>query len=119
MKCFQHPQVDAVAICKNCHKGLCTDCAADLGNGVACKGRCEAEVAALSDLQQRNKTAFEKAAGHFMRAGIMTGLIGLFLSASGVVWWNQGGWFSFLFGAVFLLGAFFMFGTSRRYRSVN
>lgn len=28
MKCFNHPEVDAVATCKKCGKGLCHDCAA-------------------------------------------------------------------------------------------
>ncbi len=47
MKCYYHPQVDAVGICKHCHKGLCTECAVDVGGGLACQtsnNDCQAEV---------------------------------------------------------------------------
>jgi len=36
MNCFYHPQVSAVGICKYCQKGLCTECAVDLGHGMGC-----------------------------------------------------------------------------------
>ncbi len=119
MKCFYHPQLDAVAICKNCHKGLCADCAADLGNGVACKGHCETELAALLDIQQRNKSVFGTAASHFARGAILLAVIGLLFSTCGIYWWTQGGWFYLIIGAVGLLGAIFMSGTARKYRSIN
>ena len=40
--------------CKSCGKGLCPDCAADLGKGLACRGRCEADVTAVIELVDRN-----------------------------------------------------------------
>ena len=36
MKCFTHPQADAVAQCSQCHKGTCTDCAHDIGGATLC-----------------------------------------------------------------------------------
>ena len=30
MKCFSHPQADAVAQCSQCQKGVCTSCAHDV-----------------------------------------------------------------------------------------
>lgn len=47
MKCYHHPGLEAVGICKFCSKGLCAGCAADLGHGLACKGEHEGEVTAL------------------------------------------------------------------------
>lgn len=55
MKCFYHHANDAVAICKSCNKGLCFTCAVEVENGVACKGRCEAEVRSINLRVQRGK----------------------------------------------------------------
>lgn len=52
MKCFHHQDRDAVGSCKSCGKGLCAECAVDLGKGLACRGRCEddaKDVIALID----------------------------------------------------------------------
>lgn len=54
MKCFYHNNKDAVGICKSCQKGLCTDCAVDLGKGLACKNYCEEEVKGLIHISQEN-----------------------------------------------------------------
>lgn len=51
LKCFYHHDRDAVGTCHACLRGLCPDCAADLGRGLACKGRCEIEVRRLHDLR--------------------------------------------------------------------
>jgi hypothetical protein len=40
MKCFNHPAVDAVALCKNCLKAVCRDCATEMELGVVCRGGC-------------------------------------------------------------------------------
>ena len=36
MKCFTHPQADAVAQCSQCHKGTCTACAHDVEGATLC-----------------------------------------------------------------------------------
>ena len=54
MKCFVHQSADAVGLCRNCSRGVCAECAADRPSGVACKGRCEAEVDAMDSLIRRN-----------------------------------------------------------------
>ena len=54
MKCFYHNDKDAVGICKSCKKGLCIDCAVDLGKGLACKNYCEEDVKRLIDISQEN-----------------------------------------------------------------
>jgi hypothetical protein len=51
MKCFDHPETDAVAVCMVCGKGCCRACAADLGRVVCCKGRCEVEARRMTDLR--------------------------------------------------------------------
>lgn len=44
MRCFYHPDREAVGFCKNCGKGLCAETAIDVGNGLACPGPCEKRV---------------------------------------------------------------------------
>ncbi|PWT98936.1 MAG: hypothetical protein C5B53_06095 [Candidatus Melainabacteria bacterium] len=44
MKCFRHRESDALGICKNCSKGLCSECAIDLKDGIACKDTCREKV---------------------------------------------------------------------------
>jgi len=44
MRCFNHQDHEAVGCCKACGKGLCPDCAADLGHALACRGSHEAMV---------------------------------------------------------------------------
>lgn len=40
MKCFSHPNNDAIGTCKQCHRGLCIACAADTNVGLHCLSRC-------------------------------------------------------------------------------
>ncbi len=54
MRCYYHQEKEAVGSCKSCGKGLCPDCAVDLGKGLACRGRCEEDVRAVTALIERN-----------------------------------------------------------------
>jgi hypothetical protein len=54
MRCFYHQDREAIGACKSCNKGLCAECAVDLGNGLACRGRCEADVQAVIRLVDQN-----------------------------------------------------------------
>ena len=54
MHCFYHQDKEAVGSCKSCGKGLCPDCAADVGKGLACRGHCEEDVRAVVALIERN-----------------------------------------------------------------
>jgi hypothetical protein len=47
MECFAHEGRPAVGTCRACGKGVCRSCAADLGRGLACAGRCEEPARAL------------------------------------------------------------------------
>ena len=44
MKCFVHSGVDAVALCKHCHKATCGSCVIDTGEGIACSEACAENV---------------------------------------------------------------------------
>lgn len=68
MRCFNHPDLDAVGVCKVCQKGLCPACGADLGHSLACKATHEEQAARLHALVQRNLT-IQRAAGGARYAG--------------------------------------------------
>ena len=88
MHCFYHQQEEAVGSCKSCGKGLCSECAADLGKGLACRGRCEDDVRAVIELVERNirlqptTTRLIQAGGGLRLAGslffLLTGAVFLF-----------------------------------------
>ena len=54
MRCFYHQDREAIGSCKSCGKGLCPECAVDLGKGLACRGRCEADAQAVIQLIEQN-----------------------------------------------------------------
>jgi hypothetical protein len=54
MRCFYHHDQEAIGVCKSCGKGLCAECAVDLGKGLACRGHCEADAEAVIQLIGQN-----------------------------------------------------------------
>ncbi len=76
MNCFYHPQIVAVGICRNCQKGLCVECAADLKEGLACKNRCETEVTDVTRMIQQNKKAYAHASNSQFQGGIFWAIFG-------------------------------------------
>lgn len=54
MRCYYHQDREAVGGCKSCGKALCPECAVDLTKGLACRGRCEADVQALIAMIDRS-----------------------------------------------------------------
>jgi hypothetical protein len=60
MKCFYHNSIDAVAICKNCSRGLCTECVSEVENGVVCKNRCEPAIEEINAMLKKNREMMAK-----------------------------------------------------------
>jgi hypothetical protein len=90
MKCFYHPQTDAVAICKNCSKGVCFECAVDVGNGVACKGKCEAEVQAVNQMIQRGIKNRNISGNYYKKMTVIWLLIGVAALITSLLLWKSG-----------------------------
>lgn len=55
MNCFNYPDTASVGTCKACSKGLCHQCAMDLGHGLSCKGEHEATVQSYRDMFLRSQ----------------------------------------------------------------
>lgn len=116
MRCFYHREVEAVGTCKSCGRGLCPDCAAEVGAGLACRSRCEGEVAALNRIIDQNKTAYDKASGAYWRVALFYGAVGALFLFGGLTDWRGFGWVLIPAGAIFFFSAFLHYSTGRRYR---
>lgn len=101
MRCFYHPQVEAVGICRNCQKGLCAECVTDLGNGIACKGKCEREVSEIIAMIRQNSNAYEQASRAEFQSAAFWIIVGC-VSLLAHVMSTSGETFLF-FGIVFLV----------------
>jgi hypothetical protein len=75
MKCFTHPDVDAVLICRACGRGACKECVTPAGDYVACSPGCVAAVAQLN--------AFVAKSGARMRATHTTQAVAFSVLAAG------------------------------------
>ena len=112
VKCFYHVNDDAVALCKNCNRGLCPSCAADMTNGTACLNRCEAQVAAVNEVIERNKTGYQKASGAYSRNALLYLILGVIMCLVGALTLPTG-WVMLALGGAMLVGAALSWGTAR------
>lgn len=118
MKCFYHNEVDAVALCKNCSRGVCRACAADVTNGTACLDRCESQVAAMNEVFERNKTGYQKASGAYSRNAILYLVLGLIMCLIGALTLPSG-LVMLALGAAMLMGAASTGARHARWRALD
>lgn len=55
MKCYNHPERDAVAVCKACGKAVCHACGIETGHGFVCQQSCAESLAEINMLQASQK----------------------------------------------------------------
>lgn len=77
MNCYYHPGVPAIGLCKNCQKGLCQDCVVDVGNGLACKDRCETQVKEINDVFQRIRNQYSRLGSTYLRTVWLSSIFGI------------------------------------------
>jgi hypothetical protein len=88
MRCFYHPDREAVGLCKNCAKGLCAESAVDLGDGLACPGSCEKRVEGFNSMMATWQR-LTPASSSFMRSSML--FLGATFVAFGVFAWAAWG----------------------------
>tara|TARA_R110002050_G_scaffold300599_1_gene470723 strand:+ start:2971 stop:3357 length:387 start_codon:yes stop_codon:yes gene_type:complete len=115
MKCFNHAEIDAVAICKNCNKGLCKDCLTEVENGIACTATCVEEVNQVNSLINRNKQSYNTASGAYMRNAYIYGGMGIIFIIFGLQTEGLTGFLS-LMGLLFLVGAGFSINSAKKFK---
>lgn len=101
MKCFNHAETDAVAICKSCGKALCKTCSAELSNGIACKNSCEARVNMLNQMVDNNEKMIATSNAHIKTSAISSIIFGiLFVLMGGFLYYSN----DFLGGLFVVMG---------------
>ncbi len=85
MKCFHHSAVDAVAVCKACSRALCHACLTLVDGSCSCRGRCESDVAAMNELVERGRSAYQKTSAAYSYAGIFSAIFGTIFAALGLL----------------------------------
>lgn len=80
MKCATHPDVDAVGVCVNCGRAVCSTCRTVVGG----KTYCPACATSVSDVVKRKPTAKPIAGGILgIIAGVLGSVVGIILIAGG------------------------------------
>ena len=123
MKCFNHSQSDGVAICKSCGRALCHDCCAEVGNGSACKSRCEADVADLNVIIKRSKSAYQKTGGAYRRNGVAMLVLGFVFLVVGTLPVVTGHGYGTIFlaamGLLFIIWSYFSFVSAKQISNIE
>jgi hypothetical protein len=114
MKCFEHPEENAVGVCKHCQKGLCSTCAHDLGHGLACKGKHEKQVAMLNALIEKNAEVYKAAPINILIAPIFYAFMGLIFVIFGYGYRGGISSFTCILGIGFIIFAIVMYVRNRR-----
>lgn len=118
MKCYNHPETDAIGICKNCNKGLCKNCLTEIENGLACTATCVEEVKQVNSLINRNKQSFSIASKASSRNAIIYGIMGLAFLSFGLTT-DGPSLFPTVMGIIFLIGAGLTYKSSKNLRQDN
>lgn len=114
MNCFKHTDTVSVGVCRNCFKGVCSKCAIDFGDGIACSEEClkkaqaTVQVVANTVLAQRGAKK-----GRFIGPSVVS-LLGLIYLGWGI-YCNELFSFTGALGAVFLMLGIFLFFYNRKY----
>ncbi|HEY6073855.1 MAG TPA: hypothetical protein VIV15_10780, partial [Anaerolineales bacterium] len=74
MKCYYHPERNAVGQCKYCQRGLCEACVAVVEDVLACQNRHEDEVRAIEQLTARSLFQSRRAGSAYVRNAIFYGM---------------------------------------------
>jgi cation transport ATPase len=89
MKCFYHPEQDAVGMCPQCGKAACRDCMKEVGGGILCKGciaqRLQGVQAESKAVQQDRQATIDGAQRKLKIAKIVFGvffIFGIFLTVA-------------------------------------
>ena len=101
MKCYNHPENDAVAVCKACGKAVCRACGIKTGNGFVCQQTCAETLIKKNQLQTRQAAHLKNIKRlNFLGSlfSIVMGLLFMYFSSLG---------YGIVYNFVFLLGAGF------------
>ena len=102
MKCYNHPAIDGIAICKACGKAICHECAMESEGSIACQQSC------LNTLSNK-KEFYAKQTAHLnnlKRINILGSFFSIGMGALFIYFSSQG--FGLVYDFIFLLGVGFI-----------
>ena len=103
MRCFNHHDREAVGACKACSKGLCSECAVDLGHGLSCRGPHEATVESYRVMLERNTRVLNAAPTNSIVGPAFLVVLGVLFAGYGFNSPQGPRGFVFILGCAFLL----------------
>jgi hypothetical protein len=103
MRCFNHVDREAVGSCKACAKGLCSECAVDLGHGLSCRGDHEVTVEAYHAMLERSTKMQNAAKNSAQGLPIFLGAIGFLFAIYGALSRQGVVNFTFILGCAFVV----------------
>ena len=83
MVCYYHHDKPAVGLCKYCQRGLCSECAANAGDSLACRNLHEEQVLAMESLLQKNILQSKRVGSDYLRNTIFYGIVGILFAGFG------------------------------------
>lgn len=120
MKCYTHSGVDAVGSCKACGKGICHECATDLGHGLACTGVHETRVENLNTIISKNIDAMEAAPKNLLILPVFYLVMGMVFAYFGYASGRGISALASMLGIAFTVFAIVMFVRNRAlYRDIS
>lgn len=114
MLCFNHTDRQAVGVCKSCQRGICTECATDLGHGLACKGKHELQVEDLESIVRQSTRIYAAAPKTRNAVPLFFGFMGVVFSIFGFIQEDGITDFSFLLGLGFMAFALYNYVYNKR-----
>ena len=103
MRCFNHIDREAVGSCKACAKGLCSECAVDLGHGLSCRGDHEVTVEAYHVMLGRSTKMQNVAKNSAQGVPIFLGAVGFIFAVYGAFSRQGIVNFAFIMGCAFIV----------------
>jgi len=97
--------MDAIGLCKSCHKGVCSECSELVDGSVSCKETCQEDVAALNYMVERGKKVYKNLGKQWGPSVVLNGVGGAFFLGYGI--YNFGrtsSWLLIGLGAIMLVG---------------
>jgi hypothetical protein len=118
MLCYTHPNQQAIAICKNCNKGVCPLCVIEIEDGIACSEHCAEKVNMINGMINRNKNLPGKTKGAYYRAAfIYLAMASLFI-VTAVVYQDMK-LYGFAAGVIFAIGGALTLISARKLGRAN
>ena len=119
MNCFNHLDIAACGLCKNCYKALCVSCCELVDGSVSCKDSCEEQVLLLNQVIEKSTQSLITTESVYVRNAFFGVLMGLLFSGFGIYTYLQNGntfsYFMMALGVIMIGSAISSYFSGREY----